>query len=80
MQVTDLFIIFTILIQPLIIAVMGLCMLKDKGADIGMFVIVGSGHDRAVVAASLHLRQQHQRRALDRHAREPGGCPHPLRD
>jgi ABC-2 type transport system permease protein len=43
MQVTDLFIIFTILIQPLIIAVMGLYMLKDKGADIGIFVIVGSG-------------------------------------
>jgi ABC-2 type transport system permease protein len=43
MQITDLFIIFTILIQPLVIAVMGLFMLKGKGADIGMFVIVGSG-------------------------------------
>jgi ABC-2 type transport system permease protein len=43
MQITDLFIIFTVLIQPLIIAVMGLYMLKDKGADIGIFVIVGSG-------------------------------------
>ena len=43
MQVTDLFIIFTILIQPLVIAVLGLFMLKDKGPDIGLFVIVGSG-------------------------------------
>ena len=43
MQITDLFIIFTILIQPLVIAVMGLYMLKGKGPDIGMFVIVGSG-------------------------------------
>jgi ABC-2 type transport system permease protein len=43
MQVTDLFIIFTILIQPLVIAVLGLYMLKGKGPDIGMFVIVGSG-------------------------------------
>ena len=43
MQITDLFIIFTILIQPLVIAVMGLYMLKDKGPDIGIFVIVGSG-------------------------------------
>jgi ABC-2 type transport system permease protein len=43
MQVTDLFIIFTILIQPLVIAVLGLYMLKDKGPDIGIFVIVGSG-------------------------------------
>lgn len=43
MQITDLFIIFTILIQPLVIAVLGLFMLKDKGPDIGLFVIVGSG-------------------------------------
>jgi ABC-2 type transport system permease protein len=43
MQVTDSFILFTILLQPLIIAVLGLWMLKDKGPDIGMFVIIGSG-------------------------------------
>ncbi|MGB8253532.1 MAG: ABC transporter permease [Anaerolineaceae bacterium] len=43
MQITDSFIIFVILIQPLAIAVLGLWMLKDKGLDIGMFVIVGSG-------------------------------------
>ncbi len=43
LQVTDSFILFTILLQPLIIAVLGLWMLKDKGPDIGMFVIIGSG-------------------------------------
>ncbi len=40
---TDGFILFAILFQPLIIALMGLWMLGDKGADYMMFVIVGSG-------------------------------------
>jgi len=42
-QMTDGFIIFTVLFQPIIIAVLGLWMLKDKGADAAMFVVVGSG-------------------------------------
>ncbi len=40
---TDGFILFAILFQPLIIALMGLWMLGDKGADYMMFIIVGSG-------------------------------------
>ncbi len=39
----DGFVIFTILIQPLLIALMGLWMLGDKGEDAIMFVVVGSG-------------------------------------
>ena len=42
-QMTDGFIIFTVLFQPIIIAALGLWMLKDKGADMAMFVVVGSG-------------------------------------
>lgn len=39
----DAFIIFTILIQPLIIALLALWMLRDKGSEYIMFVVVGSG-------------------------------------
>ena len=42
-QLTDGFILFTVLFQPIIIAVLGLWMLKDRGADAAMFVVVGSG-------------------------------------
>ncbi len=42
-QLTDGFILFTVLFQPIIIAVLGLFMLQDKGADAAMFVVVGSG-------------------------------------
>ena len=42
-QLTDGFILFTVLFQPIIIAVLGLFMLKDKGSDAAMFVVVGSG-------------------------------------
>lgn len=42
-QITDGFILFTVLFQPIIIALLGLWMLKDKGADAAMFVVVGSG-------------------------------------
>ena len=42
-QMTDGFILFTVLFQPIIIAMLGLWMLKDKGADAAMFVVVGSG-------------------------------------
>jgi ABC-2 type transport system permease protein len=33
----------TVLFQPIIIALLGLWMLKDKGGDAAMFVVVGSG-------------------------------------
>jgi len=42
-QLTDGFIIFTVLLQPIIIAVLALWMLQDKGPDYAMFVVVGSG-------------------------------------
>ncbi len=42
-QMVDGYVVFTILIQPVIIAVLGLWMLRDKGADGAMFVVVGSG-------------------------------------
>lgn len=42
-QLMDGFIIFTVLFQPIIIALLGLFMLKDKGPDAAMFVVVGSG-------------------------------------
>lgn len=42
-QMTDGFILFTVLFQPIIIALLGLWMLKDKGSDSAMFVVVGSG-------------------------------------
>lgn len=37
------FVIFAIIFQPMIIAVLALFMLKDKGGDYAMFVVVGSG-------------------------------------
>ncbi|MBX3063264.1 MAG: ABC transporter permease [Anaerolineae bacterium] len=39
---TDAFIIFAILIQPLLIALLALYMLKDRGADAAIFIVVGS--------------------------------------
>lgn len=42
-QLMDGFIIFTILFQPIIIALLGLWMLRGKGADAAVFVVVGSG-------------------------------------
>jgi len=41
-QMTDGFIIFTVLFQPIIIALLGLFMLQDKGPDAAVFVVVGS--------------------------------------
>jgi ABC-2 type transport system permease protein len=41
--VVDSFILFGILLQPLIIAVLGLGMLRDKGGEYAIFVVVGSG-------------------------------------
>jgi ABC-2 type transport system permease protein len=42
-QLNDGFIIFGVIFQPMIIAILGLYMLQDKGADFAMFVVVGSG-------------------------------------
>jgi len=42
-QFNDSFILFAILVQPLIIAVLALFMLKDTAANAAMFVVVGSG-------------------------------------
>jgi len=40
---TDLFIIFTVLIQPLMVALLALWMLHDKKSDDGIYIVVGSG-------------------------------------
>lgn len=40
---SDMFIIFGILIQPLIIALMAFWMLRERGAEYIIFVVVGSG-------------------------------------
>jgi ABC-2 type transport system permease protein len=42
-NLTDSFVVFAIIVQPLIIAVLGLWMLGDKGAEYGIFVVIGSG-------------------------------------
>jgi|SRR5688572_16019286 ABC-2 type transport system permease protein len=42
-QLTDGFILFAVLFQPIIIALLALWMLIDKGGDFAMFVVVGSG-------------------------------------
>jgi ABC-2 type transport system permease protein len=42
-NVLDGFIIFTVLIQPLIIAVMALWMLRAEGGSAAIFVVVGAG-------------------------------------
>lgn len=42
-QAVDSFILFTIIIQPLIIALLGLWMLKDTRPDAAIYVVVGSG-------------------------------------
>jgi ABC-2 type transport system permease protein len=39
----DGFIIFTVLVQPLLIALMGLWMLRGSSGDYAVFVVVGSG-------------------------------------
>jgi ABC-2 type transport system permease protein len=42
-NVIDGFIIFTVLIQPLIIALLALWMLRERAADQAIFIVVGSG-------------------------------------
>jgi ABC-2 type transport system permease protein len=40
---SDAFIIFAVIVQPMIIAILALWMLRERGGDIAIFVIVGSG-------------------------------------
>jgi ABC-2 type transport system permease protein len=40
---TESFVIFTIFIQPMIIALLAMWILRDKGSEYAMFVVVGSG-------------------------------------
>lgn len=42
-NLTDGFVIFTVFIQPLLVALLGLWMLQDKGPDYGIYIVVGSG-------------------------------------
>jgi ABC-2 type transport system permease protein len=42
-NVMDSFVIFSILVQPMLIALLALWMLKDKGSSYAVFVVVGSG-------------------------------------
>ena len=42
-QWNDSFILFAIIVQPMVIAVLALFMLRDMGGDYAMFVVVGSG-------------------------------------
>jgi ABC-2 type transport system permease protein len=42
-QAVDLFMIFGVLIQPLLIAVMAIYVLKERDASRGIYVVVGSG-------------------------------------
>lgn len=42
-QLMDGFIIFTVLLQPIMIALLALWMLKDKGPEYAIFIVVGSG-------------------------------------
>ena len=42
-QFTDGFVLFGIVFQPMIIAILALFMLRDKGGDYAMFVVIGSG-------------------------------------
>lgn len=40
---TDAFVIFAIVVQPVIIAVLALWMLRERGGDYAIFVVIGSG-------------------------------------
>lgn len=40
---TDAFVVFSIIVQPMIIAILALWMLRDKGGDFAIFVVIGSG-------------------------------------
>lgn len=42
-NMVDAFILFTIIVQPLLIAILAMWMLRERGGDYAIFVIVGSG-------------------------------------
>lgn len=42
-NLTDAFILFAIIVQPMIIAILALWMLADQGGNYAIFVVVGSG-------------------------------------
>ncbi|MBN1687304.1 MAG: ABC transporter permease [Spirochaetales bacterium] len=42
-NLTDGFVIFTVLIQPLLVALLGIWMLQDKGPEYAIYIVVGSG-------------------------------------
>lgn len=42
-NLTDSFVVFGIVVQPLVIAILGLWMLGEKGQEYGIFVVIGSG-------------------------------------
>ncbi len=42
-NVLDSFVLFGLLLQPLIIAILAMWMLQDRGGDYAIFVVVGSG-------------------------------------
>ncbi|MBW8012147.1 MAG: ABC transporter permease [Chloroflexi bacterium] len=42
-NVADAFILFTIIVQPLIITILALLMLRDQGENYAIFVVIGSG-------------------------------------
>ena len=42
-QFSDGFVLFAIVFQPMIIAILALFMLREKGSDYAVFVVVGSG-------------------------------------
>jgi len=42
-QLNDGFVLFAIVFQPMIIAILALFMLREKGPDFAMYVVVGSG-------------------------------------
>jgi ABC-2 type transport system permease protein len=40
---TDAFVVFSIIVQPMIIAMLALWMLSERGGDFAIFVVIGSG-------------------------------------
>lgn len=40
---TDAFVIFAIVVQPMVIAILALWMLRERGGDYAVFVVIGSG-------------------------------------
>lgn len=42
-NMVDAFILFTIIVQPMLIAILAIWMLQERGGDYAIFVVVGSG-------------------------------------